>query len=110
MVEPTSEARAQAERALRGAGYEWERLFEIGGAGIVHAGRPRHGVRCLVVRDRALPDAARDALLAWRLAQYLLVNFYDAALVAGWPEPREPREWVGPDDSHAIAFDADWRL
>jgi hypothetical protein len=110
MVEPTSEARALAERALRGADYEWDRLFETRGDGVIHAGPPRHGIRCLVVRDRALPDAARDALLAWRLAQYLLVNFYDTALVAGWRVPREPREWIGPDDSHALAFDAAGRL
>lgn len=110
MVEPTSDARALAERALRGADYEWERLLQAHGDSLIHAGAPRQGIRCLVVRDRALADAARDALLAWRLAQYLLVNFYDTARVAGWRELREPREWIGPDDSHAMALDAGGRL
>src|SRR5215469_1063801 len=109
MVEPTSEARALAERALRGAEYDWERLLRIGSPGVLHAGPLRHGVRCLVVRDRALADAARDALLAWRLGQYLLVNFYDTRSVAGWRQLREPREWIGPDDCHAVAFDSELR-
>jgi hypothetical protein len=110
MVEPTSEARALAERALRGAEYDWERLLRIDSSGVLHAGPLRHGVRCLLVRDRAMADAARDALLAWRLAQYLLVNFYDTGRVAGWRELREPREWIGPDDCHALALDGEWRL
>ncbi len=110
MIEPTAEARQLAERALRGAEYEWERLLHIPGEGVIFAGRPRRGVRCLVVRDEAMPDAARDALLAWRLAQYLLVNFYDTRQVTTWRATREPREWIGHRDSHALAFDADWRL
>jgi len=107
-MEPTPEARLLAERALRGADHDWERLFEIRGEGMIFAGQPRHGVRCMVVRDYALADPARDALLAWRFAQYLLVNFYDTALVRDWL--REPRHAVGPHDSHAMAFDSDWQL
>jgi hypothetical protein len=109
MIEPTAEARLLAERALRAADYDWERLFEVTGRGLLFAGQPRHGVRCLVVRDDAMPAAARDALLAWRLAQYLLVNFYDTGLVAQWEVLREPCA-IGSQDSHAMAFDAGWRL
>jgi hypothetical protein len=47
MIEPTMEARQLAERALRGAEYDWESLFAIRGEGVIFAGAPRHGVRCL---------------------------------------------------------------
>ena len=110
MIKPTDNARQLAERALRGAQYDWEGTTGRGGEGVIAAGQLRHGIRCLVVRDDALTDAARDALLAWRLAQYLLVNFYDTRLVAGWVPLREPREWVGPRDCHAMAFDPAWQL
>ena len=108
MIETTAEARRLAERALRSAEYDWKRLSRIRGEEVIFAGQPRQGVRCLVLRDRALSDAARNALLAWRFAQYLRVNFYDTTQVDNWK--REPREWVGAHDSHAMAFDSDWQL
>jgi hypothetical protein len=62
-------------------------------------------VRVVVLPTEALPESAIEALLAWRLGQYLLTGFYDPGRIEqlGWRG--EPRELVGPDDLHAFAVD-----
>lgn len=71
-----------------------------------HVARPeRHGVRVVVAPTSAFSDAALDALLAWRLGQYLLTGFYDPAVVSDRKMAGEPRDDLNADDVHALAID-----
>jgi hypothetical protein len=70
----------------------------------------RHGVRLVVLPTAAIPEAMLDALLAWRLAQYLLTGFYDAEAVAQRRIAGEPREQVHERDLHAMALDGEGRI
>jgi hypothetical protein len=65
----------------------------------------RHGVRVVVLPTDELPDQTIEAVLAWRLGQYLLAGFYDAEQAAQLRWRHEPRELVGPHDLHALAID-----
>lgn len=65
----------------------------------------RHGVRVVVAPTSAFSDSALDALLAWRLGQYLLTGFYDPAVVRARKMRGEPRDHVNADDVHALAID-----
>ena len=69
-----------AARAFRRADYDFSQLMGLPQALM---SRPdRHGVRLLIAPTFALPDAALDAILSWRLGQYLLTRFYDSNVVA----------------------------
>ena len=81
-----------AERAFRAAAYDFGRLLDSPGA-LLSRG-DRQGVRILVPSTDALPDQALDAILAWRLGQYLLTGFYDQEVVAGQGLIREDRSGV----------------
>jgi hypothetical protein len=85
-----------ADRAFRAAEYDFGRLLDTPGA-LLSRG-DRQGVRLLVAPTLALPDAALDAILAWRLGQYLLTGFYDAEVVAGRGMVREDSAGVHPGD------------
>src|SRR5258708_9504795 len=70
----------------------------------------RHGVRLLIAPTLALPDSALDAILSWRLGQYLLTRFYDAKVV--WDEGilGEDAGGVHDADVHGLAIDAEGDL
>lgn len=70
----------------------------------------RRGVAIVMARTTELPDDAIDALLAWRLGQYLLTGFYDPAVVKRLGMLREPREDVHDGDIHGLAIDQDGGL
>lgn len=97
-----------AARAFRGAEYDFSRLMDIPEAMLSRG--DRHGVRLLIAPTRALPDAALDAILSWRLGQYLLTRFYDADVVAGQGLTREDARGVHAGDVHGLAIDEDGDL
>jgi hypothetical protein len=97
-----------AARAFRGAEYDFSQLMGLPEALM---SRPdRHGVRLLIAPTFALPDAALDALLSWRLGQYLLTRFYDADVVADQAMVREDASGVHAADVHGLAIDKEGGL
>jgi hypothetical protein len=94
-----------AERALAAAAYDFGALF--GRPGLMLERPARRGVGIIVAQTTALPDDALEAILAWRLGQYLLTGFYDHAVVAEEGMVREPRGDVHDGDVHGIAIDPD---
>jgi hypothetical protein len=103
-----SSAEQLADRAFRAAEYDFGRLLDIPGA-ILSRG-DRQGVRLLVAPTAALPDAALDAILGWRLGQYLLTGFYDPDVVAGRGMLREDAAGVHAGDVHGLAIDREGGL
>ncbi|HEX3507323.1 MAG TPA: hypothetical protein VHW94_02925 [Candidatus Dormibacteraeota bacterium] len=97
-----------AARAFRRADYDFSQLMGLPQALM---SRPdRHGVRLLIAPTFALPDAALDAILSWRLGQYLLTRFYDSKVVADQDLTREDPAGVHASDVHGIAIDAQGAL
>ena len=97
-----------AARALAAGAYDFSPLLASPAALLA---RPeRHGVRLAVLPTTGMPDAALDALLAWRLGQYLLTDFYDPSGVATMGMLGEPRESVHDRDLHALAIDDSGQL
>ncbi|MDQ6669984.1 MAG: hypothetical protein M3069_04440 [Chloroflexota bacterium] len=96
-------ARSLAHDVLSRADYDFGTLFDSSGALIAQP--DRHGVRVLVLPTSALPEPALEAILAWRLGQYLLTGFYDVDGVRTAGMRGEPRDLVGPNDLHALAID-----
>jgi hypothetical protein len=97
-----------ATRAFKGADYDFSRLMDLPQALLTRG--DRHGVRLIVAPTLALPDAALDAILSWRLGQYLLTRFYDAAVVEDQNMTREDARGVHDGDIHGMAIDADGGL
>jgi hypothetical protein len=97
-----------AARAFKAAEYDFSRLMDLPQA-LLQRG-DRHGVRLLIAPTFALPDAALDAILSWRLGQYLLTRFYDADVVADQNMVREDARGVHTADVHGLAIDADGGL
>ena len=99
---------ALAHEILNTAAYDFGPLCQSSSALIA---RPeRRGVRVVVLATDALPEPAIDALLAWRLGQYLLTGFYDPERIMQLRWRREPRELVAPHDLHALAVDQHGKL
>lgn len=97
-----------ATRAFAAAAYDFSRLLTSTAALL---SRPaRHGVAIVVLPTSAIPEVALDALLAWRLGQYLLTGFYDVVAVAERGMRGEPRDLVHDRDLHALAIDRDGQL
>src|SRR6266851_4258370 len=91
-------ARVLAHLVLRDARYDFGSVQRSSSALV---SRPdRHGVRVLVVPTSGLPEPALEAILAWRLGQYLLTGFYDADCVQRAGLQGESRALVGSDDLH----------
>ena len=64
---------ALAHEILDAVAYDFGPLCE---SSLAFSARPdRHGVRVVVLPTDALPEPAIEALLAWRLGQYLLAGF-----------------------------------
>ncbi len=103
-----ADAQQLAARAFQAAEYDFSRLLDLPQALLQRA--DRHGVRLLIAPTFALPDAALDAILSWRLGQYLLTRFYDADVVADQDLVREDAATVHAADVHGMAIDADGRL
>ena len=108
MAIPNASREQLAGRALAAGAYDFSRLLAVPGALLTQAAR--HGVRLVVVPTAGMPEPALDALLAWRLGQYLLTGFYDADGVAARGMTGEPRETVHDRDLHALAIDDDGQL
>ena len=93
---------ALAERVLSGAEYDFSRLpastwtasHSFGG-----------GMRMYIARSSDLPDAALDAILGWRLGQYLLTGFFDPDVIEASGVTQEDRSAVHPQDVHALVLD-----
>ena len=103
-----ADAKQLAARAFRAADYDFSGLMDLPQA-LMQRG-DRHGVRLLIAPTFALPDAALDAILSWRLGQYLLTRFYDADVVAEQGLVREDAASVHAADVHGMAIDADGGL
>lgn len=97
-----------AAQAFRSAEYDFSRLLDLPDALMRRA--DRHGVRLLIAPTFALPDAALDAILSWRLGQYLLTRFYDPDVVAAQGLVREDATGVHATDVHGMAIDAEGGL
>ena len=97
-----------AARAFRGAEYDFSQLMDLPESLMSRA--DRHGVRLLIVPTFALPDAALDAILSWRLGQYLLTRFYDPDVVADQGLVKEDVAGVHAADVHGLAIDAEGGL
>ena len=90
------------DRAIAAASYDFNRLDPRD----LELDRPsRRGIRVMVARTTQLPDDALDAILAWRLAQYLLTGFFDEAVVDASRIEREPQESVHDGDLHLLAIE-----
>jgi len=63
----------------------------------------REGVNVVVLRTTALSEQQLTSLMKFRLAQYVAVNFIDAAMVYETRMEHEPLSGVSPGDVHAIA-------
>ena len=103
-----ADAELLAARAFKAAEYDFSRLMDLPQA-LMHRD-DRHGVRLLIAPTFALPDAALDAILSWRLGQYLLTRFYDAEVVARENMLREDAATVHRADVHGLAIDSDGGL
>lgn len=97
-----------AERAFARGDQDFSSLLDVPGA--LLRSPARHGVRLVVLPTAAIPDSLLDALLAWRLGQYLLTGFYDVGGVEQASMTGEPRELVHARDLHALAVDDGGRL
>jgi hypothetical protein len=97
-----------AARAFRSAEYDFSRLMDLPQSLLRRT--DRHGVRLLIAPTFALPDAALDAILSWRLGQYLLTRFYDSDVVADQGMVREDASGVHDADVHGLAIDSEGGL
>jgi hypothetical protein len=97
-----------AERAFGASAYDYSAL--AGRPGLLLDRPPRRGIRVLAARTRDLPSGAIEALLAWRLGQYLLTGFYDAVAVERGGLLREDPEGVHDGDLHLFAVEDDGDL
>jgi hypothetical protein len=100
---PDADPVVLAERILKGSEYDFGSLQ--GTTALVLQRPGRRGVRVFAARTTALPDEALDAILAWRLGQYVLTGFYDPRIVVGAGMATEPRESVHDADIHFLAVD-----
>jgi hypothetical protein len=107
-VQTCPEPSALADRAFGAADKDFNSLVE--GPGLLLNRPSRRGVRIAVGQTTELSDEALDAILAWRLGQYLLTGFYDPAVVDHRGMVREPREDIHESDVHGLAIDTDGRL
>lgn len=101
-------AQELADRAFRAADYDFGPA--LGVPGTLYTRGDRGGVRLLIAPTSALPDAAIDAVLAWRLGQYLTTGFFDAEAIANADLVREDPSSVHPGDIHGLAIGADGEL
>lgn len=99
---------ALADRAFGAADLDFNSLF--GRPGLLLERPSRRGVGIVVGQTSELPDEVLDAMLSWRLGQYLLTGFYDPAVVNHRGMVREPREDIHESDIHGFAIDTDGRL
>ena len=63
----------------------------------------RAGVSVIVVKTPGLSEAELKAVMAYRLAQYLVVHFVDPRMIAEARMEHEPIARVSPEDVHFIA-------
>ena len=63
----------------------------------------RQGLSVVVVPTTSLTDRERDALLAFRFAQYLSIGFVDADFAYRQQMRAEPPQVIAPGDLHVIA-------
>jgi hypothetical protein len=97
-----------ADRILKASEYDFCSVPE--GRTLMLDRPSRRGVRVLAARTESLPDAAMEAILAWRLGQYVLTGFYDPAIVAATGMMSEPPEFVHEGDVHFMAVDDEGAL
>ncbi|HZJ49750.1 MAG TPA: hypothetical protein VFF07_02610 [Actinomycetota bacterium] len=102
-VQTQTSSAALAARAFAASDYDFNSLF--GGPGLLLERPDRRGVSIVMARTTELPDDAVDALLAWRLGQYLLTGFYDPTVVERLGMLLEPRADVHDGDIHGLAID-----
>ena len=79
---------AVADRVFKASEYDFGALD--GNSALLLEQPRRRGVRIFAARTSSLPDDAVDAIMAWRLGQYLLTGFYDAGIVTDSGMMTEP--------------------
>ena len=102
------DAEELARRAFKASEFDFGALMDLPQALFRRA--DRRGIRLLIAPTRALPAGALDAILSWRLGQYLLTRFYDAGFVERHELVREDAGGVHDADVHGLAIDADGAL
>jgi hypothetical protein len=103
---PTSEE--LADRCFKAARFDFGSLVDHPRALV---SRPlRRGVAIVGLRSEDLPPEALDAILSWRLGQYLLTGFYDPEMVAAAKLTGESPGLVSDRDVHGLAIDSDGDL
>lgn len=65
--------------------------------------RDRHGIDVVALPTTALEDGRLIALLRFRMAQYLALGFFDAAVAFEHGMEHEPLSAVSPSDVHYVA-------
>ncbi len=63
----------------------------------------RHGLRVVALRSADLSDAQKIRVLRFRLAQYALVGFASAEVIAARGMTHEPLDSLAPGDIHVLA-------
>jgi hypothetical protein len=105
-IDPAVEdyARALVDAAVR---VRLPELFREHVPGALYQMRDRHGVSTVVMPTTALSEEQITGLLRFRLAQYLLAGFLDAAELRRLGLQHEPRSGIGDQDIHVIACTSD---
>ncbi len=78
-------------------------LIDIDDPGVIYRIPERHGVGVVVLPTTLLTEQQVVHLLTYRMAQYVLVNFIDAAAAFEQQLKHEPRSSINDDDLHVIA-------
>lgn len=78
-------------------------LFAAAHPDAVYAQVDRNGVTTQVLRTTALDEDQLIQLMRYRLAQYLVVDFVDAAMIYDERLEHEPLNGVAPDDIHIVS-------
>jgi len=81
-------------------------LFTSPPAGALHHLSDRNGVSTIVLRTSDLSEEQLTAMMRYRLAQYLAVQFVDVDMIYAQRLEHEPLSGVSPADVHVIAGSA----
>ena len=82
-------------------------LLELDDPAVIYRVANRNGVGVVVLPSTALTEEQIVDLLAYRIAQYMLVNFVDAESAFEQQLMYEPRSAINDDDLHVLALSAE---
>src|ERR687896_140415 len=107
-ISPVPTSQELADQCFKAARFDFGSLVDHPRALV---SRPlRRGVAIAGLRSEDLPPEALDAILSWRLGQYLLTGFYDPEIVADAKLTGESAGLVSDRDVHGLAIDSNGDL